>query len=400
MAKSKSTPVDKIPPRSPRKHKPRKPGQTYKGPKIPMSESVEKQKYEATAQDCINDLRRIALIDVTKVISRNYYRNNGKYAESVWNRFFGTFNEFKRQAGIVLTRQQHQLEKEVAKHAAHDHYRELNVERAKYAENYVRNNKSRFQLLLGVCDVHDTEADPFTLRVLIDTVKRTQPDIICFDGDLFDLPQFGKYTQDPRCWDIVERIKFVHEKVLAPMREAAPDAQLDLIEGNHEFRLMRHLADATPAMKTLLSDLHGMTVPKLLGLDKYEVNYVARADLAAYRQVDINKEIGRNFKTYYNSLVAHHYPEGQALGMPGFCGHHHKHVCWAHTSAVYGAYEFHQCGSIHRRSASYTDGEKWSNGFIMAHVDTQKQDTCFEYVDVRNHAVVGGKYYHREESEV
>ena len=399
MAIKKTTPVVDPPVLPARPHKPKGRAVDYKAPKVPMSESTDKQDYNATAQDCIEDLKRVAEIDTTKVISRNYYRNNGNYAESVWNCWFGTFSEFKRQAGIVLTRHQHKLEREVAKHAAHDHYRELNVLRADYAEKFVRKNKTRFQTLIGVCDIHDRECDRFALRILIDSVKRIQPSIICLNGDLFDLPEFGKYTTDPRTWDVVGRIKFVHEMVLAPLREAAPDAQIDLIEGNHEFRLCRHLADESPAMRAVLADLHGMTVSTLLGLDRFHVNYVGRADLAAYRVVDIKKELNRNYKVYWNSLVAHHYPDGRYLGMPGFCGHHHKHIVWPHTSGVFGAYEFHQTGAMHRRSASYTDGEKWSNGFIIADVDTEKRDTLFSYVDVRDFAVVGGKYYYREAGE-
>lgn len=364
-----------------------------------MSESTDKQDYKATAQDCIDDLRRLALEDDTKVLSRNYYRNNGKYAESVWNCWFGTFAEFKRQSGIVLTRHQHRLERDLAKHAAHDHYREFNDVRASYEGRFIRENKTRYQTLIGVCDIHDKECDPFALRILIDSVKRIQPDVICLNGDLFDLPEFGKYTVDPRTWDVVGRIKFVHERVLAPLREAAPDAQIDLIEGNHEFRLCRHLADESPAMRAVLSDLHGMDVSKLLGLDRYHVNYTGRADLSAYRLCDLKKELMRNYKVYWNSLVAHHYPDGRHLGMPGFCGHHHKHIVWPHTSGVFGAYEFHQTGAMHRRTATYTDGEKWSNGFIIADVDKEKRDTLFSYIDIRDFAVVGGKYYYREPGE-
>jgi hypothetical protein len=48
---------------------------------------------------------------------RNYFRNNGRISDATWNRHFGTFEEFKRQAGIKLTRQQHGLERHIAKHA-------------------------------------------------------------------------------------------------------------------------------------------------------------------------------------------------------------------------------------------------------------------------------------------
>jgi hypothetical protein len=43
------------------------------------------------------------------------------------------------------------------------------------------------------------------------------------------------------------------------LREACPDAEIDVIEGNHEAPAAAHLADATPALRAVLADLHGMT---------------------------------------------------------------------------------------------------------------------------------------------
>lgn len=372
----------------------------YVRPEIPFSEDKRKQKYSASAQDCIDDLQRVANLDLEKVVSRNFYRVTGRFSESVWNRFFGTFEEFKRQAGLKLTRQVHNLEKQIAKHASVSHYRQLSHERQNYGELYERKNSKRFKVQLIGTDFHDLEVDPFALRVFIDTAKRIQPDIITLGGDTRDLPEFGKFTIDPRDWNVVGRIKFVIDKIHKPLREACPEAQIDEIEGNHEYRLMRHLADSTPAMKAVLSDLHGMTVRKLLGLDEHEINYIAKGDLAAYTSRDILREVGRNYKIYHGAVLVHHFPEGRALGIPGCCGHHHKFQAWPLTSGVFGAYNFYQLGAMHRRAATYTDGEKWSTGFMIAHIDTETKSTCFEYVDIRDHCVVGGKYYYRLADEV
>ena len=105
-----------------------------------------------------------------------------------------------------------------------------------------------------------------------------KPDVINLGGDIFDLMNSVVRRRSQR-WDPVRKIRFVHQEILAPMREASADSQIDFVEGNHEFRLLGHLADATPALQAVLSDLHGFTVPKLLGLDEYEVNYISKADL-------------------------------------------------------------------------------------------------------------------------
>lgn len=366
----------------------------------PMSEDESRFMEDWGPDDCIEELRRVAKIDPEMVVSRNYFRNHSLISESTWNRHFGTFEEYKRQSGIKLTRQQHKIEREIGKHASVDHYRDLNIERSGWDEKYIRNNPGRFKTAIVCSDLHDKEIDPFYLRVLIDVCKRVQPDVVSFGGDIFDLPEFGRYTVDPREWDVVGRIKFVHKEIFSPIREACPDAQMDLIEGNHEARLLRHLADATPAMRAVLSDLHGFTVSKLLGLDEYEINLIAQADLSSWTKRDQDRELANNYKIYWDSFLVHHFPHGKNMGLPGFNGHHHKHQVWPLFSPIFGAYEWHQLGSGHRRRASYTEGEKWHTGFAIQNVDTKTRSTVTDYISIgEDFAVAGGKWYHRQENE-
>jgi hypothetical protein len=366
--------------------------------KVPMSENEAKFIDSWTAEDCITELRRIAQLDETQVISRNYFRNHAKCSEATWSRYFGTFAEFKRQAGIVLSRQQHLLEKHIAKHASVNHYKELG-DRKDYGDKYIRETGSKFKTILVCSDLHDKEIDLFYLRVLIDTAARVQPDVISFVGDIFDLAEFGKYDVDPRDWGVVERIKFVHERIFAPLRAVCPNIQFDLIEGNHEARLVRQLADATPALRSILADLHGFTVTKLLGLDKYEINYIAKADLATFSKVDFNKELAKNYKIYFNTVLCHHFPHARTMGMPGVNGHHHRHEIWSSYNPIFGPYEWHQLGSGHHRSASYTEGEKWHNGFALINLNTETKSTNFDYIPITDFAISGGKWYHRQEDE-
>lgn len=370
-----------------------------KANEAPLSETLIPKQKVGTAEQCVEDLRSLAVANPEQVISRNWYRVNGRFAESVWSAFFGTFEEFKRQAGVILSRQQHAMERNVAKHASVDHYRRMNVERQDYEGKYIRVEKTRFKTILVCSDLHDVEIDEFFLRVLIDTARRVQPDVIVFNGDVFDLPEFGKYGVDPREWAVVARIKFVHERILKPLREVCPNSQFDFIEGNHEARLLRMLADATPALRAVLSDLHGFTVGKLLGLDEYEVNYIAKADLAAWTKRDFEKELASNYKVYWNTVICHHFPHARDMGLPGVNGHHHRHQVWGMFSPIYGPYEWHQLGAGHRRSASYCEGEKWHNGFALIHVDTETHATAFDYVAVTDFAIAGGKWYHREPNE-
>lgn len=367
-------------------------------PDTPMSEHEQKYK-DWSPEQCVAELRRIQDCDPEREVTRNYFRNNSVISDSVWSQHYGTFEEFKRQAGIKLSRAQHGVERSIAKHASVDNYRQMNIEKADWGERYIRENAKRFKTVVVASDLHDKEVDLFWLRVFIDTCRRAQPDVIVLGGDVFDLAEFGRYTVDPRDWDAIGRIKFVHDQILSPLREACPDAQIDLIEGNHEARLLRLLADATPALRAVLSDLHGFTVGKLLGLEKFEVNYIAQADLSSWTKRDQERELAHNYKVYWDSFLVHHFPHAKSMGLPGVNGHHHKHQVWPMFSPVFGAYEWHQLGSGHRRRASYTEGEKWHNGFAIVNVDTITRGTVVDYVQITDFAVSGGKWYHRESSE-
>lgn len=360
----------------------------------PLSEVEEKHR-DAGAKECIEELRRIQSLEPARHITRNYFRHHSIFADSVWSRHFGSFEEFRRQAGLELSRPQHQLERHIARHASVDHYRRFSQQRKGWGEAYLREKDGRFKTAIVGSDFHDHEIDPFFLEVFIDTCARAQPDVIILGGDIFDLPEFGKYGVDPREWDVVGRIRFVHERILRPVREVCPETQIDFIEGNHEARLLKHLADASPAIRVVLSDLHGMTVPQLLGLSEFEVNYIAKADLGAWGKRDQSKELERNYKIYWDSFLVHHFPHARHMGLPGFNGHHHQHVVWSMHNAIYGAYEWHQLGCGHERRAPYCEGEKWNNGFAIAHVDTHTRATNIEYVPVSDFAVVGGRWYRR-----
>lgn len=370
----------------------------HRRPDIPMSEHQEKFK-DWTAEQCVEELRRVQMAYPERDITRMFFRNNSVISDSVWSQHFGTFEEYKRQASLQLSRGQHALERQIAKHASVDHLRQMNIERQDWADKYERGNANRFKSILVCSDLHDEEVDMFFMRVMIDTAKRLQPDVIVFNGDIFDLPEFGKYGVDPREWNVVGRIKFAHEHIFKALREACPDAQFDFIEGNHEARLLRQLAEATPALRAVLSDLHGFTISKLLGLDEFQINYIAKADLAAWTKRDFDKEIANNYKIYYDTVLCHHFPDARNMGLPGLNGHHHRHQVWPMFSPIYGAYEWHQLGAGHKRDASYCNGEKWHNGFAIVNVDTLTKATNFDYISVTDFAVSGGKWYHREGSE-
>jgi len=174
-----------------------------------LSEQSKKFDPTASKEECIDDIRKIASEITLGSITRNYYREHGLYSDSTWNAFFGTFQEFRRQAGLELTRHQHGLERKIAKHASHDHYQDYyDAEYAPYFKKYEKPHVlSGIKRIMIISDLHDKECDEFTLSVFIAECKRKQPDIIVLNGDIFDFYEFSRYTQDPREYDIQGRFQ-------------------------------------------------------------------------------------------------------------------------------------------------------------------------------------------------
>ena len=352
------------------------------------------EHYDWTADQCLDHLRQFAEGDPNRFCTRMAYATETGVADSTWNRHFGTFQEFKRSAGIMPSRQVGLLEKKIAKHRSVDHYRDANS-RHEWGGTFKRDRASRWKTALIGSDLHDHECDPFWLACFVDTAKRVDPDVIILDGDLFDLPEFGKYSVDPRNWDAVGRIRHGHW-ILEKLREVAPECEIVLIEGNHEARLLRHFLDRTPALQVLLHELHGWNIRKLLGLDAYEVNYQSRADLAAWNVSTQNRELRKNYRIFWDSFIACHFPDARRKGMPGVNGHHHFQQLWPTFHPHHGSGQWLQLGAGHIRKAEYCETDHWNQGFALAHVDVSTRSTVLEPILVKDHACIAGKYYDRD----
>lgn len=364
-----------------------------------MSERTKKADWSASKEDCIEDLRQVQKEYPDSFISRNFYRVNGKYSDSTWNQHFGTFAQFRRSADLELSRSQQHLEKKIARHAHLDVYREFYTsEVAPWVGKYERkHDNGRIKTLVIGSDFHDVESDEFVLSVFLDTVKRVQPDVIVLNGDVFDMYELSRYDQDPREFRIKERYDFVRERIFKPLREIAPDTQIDFIVGNHEQRMLKLLADRTPAMKVLI-DLMGITFSQLLGLDEWKINLISKNDFAAYSSKEMHEEVKRNYRRYFDTVVVHHFGDEQyALSSVG--GHTHKPKMTTMANEAVGPVWQITTGAICKIDASYHEQKvNAQNGFAIVHIDTYERSAVAENILFgKKFTVVAGKYYFRKE---
>ena len=354
----------------------------------------------ATAADCIADLRAVQERHKDKFITRNFYRINGKYSDMTWNRFFGTFEEFRSQAKLQLSRTQRLMEKAIARHAALDEARRfyrLEVEPwiGKYAkyEKYQPDGSMKKMIFAG--DFHDVDTDLFCLEVFIDTCKVEQPDIIVLLGDVYDLYEFSRFDIDPRKTNLTGRMAFVRERIFARLRNACPNAQIDFIIGNHEFRLLRHMASKTPFMANLM-ELMNASLPVLFGLDRYQINLVSKGNTSAFFVKEIKDEMKKNWKKYFDCIVANH-AGYENFGMTTISAHTHKPKMETISDVDRGPVNKVTIGPMCKLDADYTDSKTdWQNSFAIAYVDpvarrAQVNQVLFHETFVN----VNGRYYFR-----
>lgn len=318
-----------------------------------------------------------------------------------WEKLGMNWAQFKRECDFAPSRAASKLINQSSKHAEADRLRSASEERLSWGDIYTKpDNGEDITVVMGAGDFHDKECDPFAWRMWMEKLRAVQPDIISIHGDMFDAPEFSKHIQDPREYDLRGRIKIVHD-MFGEMREACPDAQIDLIEGNHEARIHRHILEMNPATADILTYFHGLGIRELLGLDEFEVNYIAKGDLFAFSEAQLKKVVLES-EAFYEKLlwVRHHPPKKDHVAYPGFHGHHHAHRVETYWDPGKGSFEWHQLGGMHIRQASYTDGRKWNNGFITAYIDKKMHRVNFDYTYVGDTScILGGKFFERYPEE-
>lgn len=119
--------------------------------------------------------------------------------------------------------------------------------------------------------------DEVACQLALSIAEIVDPGIIVHVGDLLDLAPFStKYTTHPGLrYTSQPSLQAAHDW-LADIRALCPDAPFHVIEGNHEARIYKALADLLDeavALKPVHEKNAAMGLPHLLGLDHIGVQY-------------------------------------------------------------------------------------------------------------------------------
>ncbi len=256
-------------------------------------------------------------------------------------------------------------------------------------------------LVLVASDFHAQYTDKFSMRVLLDTAKRMQPDVIMLNGDVLDLYGLSRFSKDPTAISGVQQeINYVVNGIFKPLREACPNSQIDFGEGNHEWRLVNYLMTDAPG----LAGLDCLEFGNLFKLDQFEINLVARK--AFRKQVIKSRSQFRNFAIYgKNALIVTHgsatgsnpaKAELERWGMAGVSGHLHKFSSYTGGSGLTGPKTWQVLGCMARTSLAgqYMESPAaWVNGF--GYVEIHGKTAQITPVSIQDGfcSVAGQRYY-------
>lgn len=240
-------------------------------------------------------------------------------------------------------------------------------------------------LIIPDCHIpfHNKKAYELMLKV----AKDFKPDEIVILGDFADFFAVNSHGKNPKLhlYSLLSREVDEVKKELSRLDRLFPRARKIFIEGNHEDRLTRFIANKA-------YELFGT----LQLLDLLELRSRPRWTFIPYQPRQLYKILG-------SKLNARHKPFGpnaRTSATKGMCnlifGHTHQIQEWQVVSADGSAYRAMSCGWLgdHAKQAfSYVDHCQWQHGFGLVYVQPNG-NFHFQTVHIINYkCVFNGKLY-------
>lgn len=339
--------------------------------------------------------------------SRQRYRKLGHYPEIMVEDFFGNHEEFQRAANLRDSRTTSKVRNTAARLHTHQQIAEYAKQHVlKHTGLYDNTKKLRssedVRIVIG-SDFHSWFVDPFAMDVFIDTITMVKPEIVVLNGDVFDFPQISRHRQMPGHFhlNLHEERQFGQEQIIKRVRDAAPDATIYFVIGNHEYRLVTYLADAAPR----LAGLPELEFDTFLGIHKYGLNLVCASNFLAPTSAARKLDRRENYLKLFDCFVATH---GTSCGkfaadvelngayrMSGTSGHTHRPMVLHSNSLGTGAISWMSTPMM----AGFAVGRDyvstpsaWNMGFGVVTINPKRKLVSQQLVVVHeNWATFGGR---------
>jgi hypothetical protein len=306
------------------------------------------------------DLQRVATVpkQLGPSSSRDRYREIGHYSPVLVRYLIGAWPEFQRQAGLAESLGSKQVERNISKTLRAQQvmeYADSNVKPWDDAYSNLDMTSDEVVLQIG-SDFHSSFCDPFALRVWFDVMKMEQPHGVRYNGDLVDFPSLSRHRQLPGAFamSLQQECNFAKDSLLGRARKILPDADIKVVMGNHDIRMVTALADSGP----MFLSMDSLKYAELLGLDEHEVGLVCRSTFLNPSAMMRKNDIAQNWETlpdaygrpFYTTVHGFLTGKGSAqkhalrFGTNGTNGHMHNPESTTWGCLATGVVEWDQTG--------------------------------------------------------
>ena len=219
----------------------------------------------------------------------------------------------------------------------------------------------KYKQTIIVSDFHIPYEDTEKVELFFEHLERLKPDRIIIAGDLVDCSELSRFRKNPITQESFQNeISFANE-YLARIRKICPNARIDYVEGNHEFRFKVRLMEEVPSLYFAM----GKELPDLLGLKKLKINWhPLREGLTKFSHNYI--KVGNYLVGHFDKSLKNKGYTARMLrdefGMSIIQAHSHGigSSCRTYHSGVKCGYEI---GCLCDRNRTFTNASDWQHGF-------------------------------------
>lgn len=230
--------------------------------------------------------------------------------------------------------------------------------------------------LLVLSDIHVPFHDPDALKVAIRHGRNEKVGAVLLNGDTLDFYAVSDHEKDPRKVDWMGELE-AGRQVLRMVRSAFPNVPVYFKEGNHEYRMERHLMKHA----ALLLGMPEFELPTLLRMGELGIEFIGNKRMIHAGELNIghgdewkggggiNPARWASLRAKENVLVGHFHRPSE----------HIERTVRGRTRGYWST------GCLCELTPKYLPYNEWCHGFAVVHLNT---DGTFE---VENRKIIDGK---------
>lgn len=250
--------------------------------------------------------------------------------------------------------------------------------------------KERWEVVMGVNDLHVPWHDPVLVDAMIELATDLQPHRFVLNGDINDFFVISRYNRALERLDLLQSELDQGKMIRQAVRDAVPNAWIEETLGNHEERLLTYPGFNAPALRSL----NALKPKQLLGLEELEIRhwptngFRLREDFLVEHGSTVSGQSGATARKRLDATL-----------ISGVMGHVHR--LGEFRRSGYRDLAWFETGCLCMLNPDYTQGEaNWKQGFWIGQFSTKTNNFNVELIPaVGRGFVFQGKHYGQTDVE-